>query len=155
MDLPQCHANKKCPMLDLQVWVDHCQENQRAVIRHSFFQKLTMSPLVFHANGVYAWKPKLTTMSEEFRRRLLHMDSQHTNPEKDEVIEDFLQKMTDSGYNQGARKEVIISAVKKYYRQVLEDQTGGRSLYRSSEEMADSRKLTPRRKDKDVQATCH
>ena len=39
------------------------------------------------------------------------------------------------------RKEVIKSAVTKYYRQILEQETGGRKLYRSAEEMAEGRRL--------------
>ena len=97
--------------------------------------------MVFHANGAFAWKPKLTTMSEELRRRLLHMDREHTEAEKDDIVDDFLLKMCDSGYNHSARKEIIVSAVKKYYRQILEEETGGRKVYRSSDEMAETRKL--------------
>ena len=49
--------------------------------------------------------------------------------------------MADSGYQHPVRKEVIKSAVTKYYRQVLVQETGGRKLYRSAEEMAESRRL--------------
>ena len=80
MDLPEFYPNGKCPMLDLQVWVDTCQDHKR--IRHSFYQKPTTSPLVFHANGAFGWKAKITTKSEEFRRRLLHMDTAHSRLEK-------------------------------------------------------------------------
>ena len=95
MDLPELHDNGKCPMLDLQVWVDQMEEHKR--IRHSFFQKPTKSPLVFHANGAFGWKAKLTTMSEELRRRFLHMDGVHTQEERIEVVKDILVKMADSG----------------------------------------------------------
>ena len=44
------------------------------------------------------------------------MDRDHTVEEKDEVVGDFLLKMADSGYNHSARKEIITSAVRKYYR---------------------------------------
>ena len=55
-------------------------------------------------------------MSEELRRRLLHMDQLHSEEDRKEVVSDFLQKMSDSGYGHPARKETIISAVRKYYR---------------------------------------
>ena len=54
---------------------------------------------------------------------------------------DFIQKMCDSGYNHPTRMEVILCGVKKYYRQVVEQESGGRRLYRSQEDMASSRKL--------------
>ena len=123
MDLPEFHPNGRCPMLDLQVWVDQGKEDEEgsvAKIRHSFYQKGTTSPLVFHAAGAYGWRPKIVTMSEEFRRRLLNMDKDHSHEDKETVIQDFLQKMADSGYQHPVRKEVIKSAVTKYYRKVLE-----------------------------------
>ena len=84
-DLPQYHQTGKCPMLDLQVWSQPSQDGGHCVIRHSFYQKETSSPLVFHAHGAYGLRPKIVTMSEEFRRRLLHMDPLHTKKEKKEI----------------------------------------------------------------------
>ena len=49
--------------------------------------------------------------------------------------------MADSGYKHTTRKEIIRSAVTKFYRQVLEQETGGRNIYRSAEDMAESRRL--------------
>ena len=69
------------------------------------------------------------------------MDMDHSQEEKKEIIGDFLQKMADSGYKHPSRKEIIKSAVKKYYRQLLEQETGGRKLYRSAEDMAETRKM--------------
>ena len=46
VDLPERHNTNKVPMLDLSVWLDD-QEDVK-VIRHSFYEKPTMSPLVFH-----------------------------------------------------------------------------------------------------------
>ena len=75
------------------------------------------------------------------RRRILHMDMLHTWEERSSVLTDFLQKMTDSGYNHKSRVEVIKSATTKYYRQVLIQETGGKRLYQSHEDMAESRRL--------------
>ena len=91
----------------------------------------------FHANGAYGWKPKITTMYEELRRRLLHMDTLYSKAEKEEVVRDFI----DSGYKHKTRKEIILSAVRKYYCQILEQETGGRQLYRSGKEMVESRRM--------------
>ena len=57
------------------------------------------------------------------------------------MIDDFLQKMCDSGYGESTRLEVIKSAVTKYHRQLLEQDSGGRRIYRSAEEMTAGRKL--------------
>ena len=73
--------------------------------------------------------PKIVTMSEEFRRRLLHMDVHQTVVEKKVVLVEFIQKMSDSGYKHSTRKEITKSAVTKFYRQILEQERGGRNQY--------------------------
>ena len=85
--------------------------------------------------------PKLITLAEELRRRLLNMDRSHTWEEQRQVIDDFLQKMCDSGYGESTRMEVIKSAITKYHRQLMEQDSGGRRIYRSAEEMASGRRL--------------
>ena len=69
------------------------------------------------------------------------MDTSHTWDEQRQVIKDFLQKMCDSGYGKSTRLEVIKSAITKYYRQLMEQESGGRRIYRSTEEMAVGRRL--------------
>ena len=44
-DIPELHPNKRCPMLDFQVWSEEI--GGAAVIRHTFYEKDTASPLVF------------------------------------------------------------------------------------------------------------
>ena len=113
-DLPEYHENGKCPVLDIQVWLEEKEGFMK--IRHSFFQKPTTSPLVFHSGGAHSWRSKLITLAEELRRRLLNMETFHTWDEQRHVIKDFLQKMCDSGYGESTRLEVIKSAITKYYR---------------------------------------
>ena len=113
-DLPENHVSEKCPKLDFQVWVQETEEY--SVIRHTFFQKATTSPLVFHAQGGYGWKPMMTTLSEEQGRRFTNMDMYHTDQEILEVVKDFLQKLADSGYNHNHRVEIIRSWCRRFSR---------------------------------------
>ena len=69
------------------------------------------------------------------------MDKYHSWEDQREVLTDFIQKMSDSGYEHKMRMEVIMSGVKKYFRQIVEQESGGKRLYRSQEDMAQSRKL--------------
>ena len=70
-------------------------------------------------------------MLEEFRRRLLPIDYKHTVKKRKVVIKNFLQKMADSRYQHSKRKEIIKSAVVKYYR----EETGGKKMFKPKEEM--------------------
>ena len=74
-------------MLDFQVWAEEI--GGTAVIRHTFFEKSTASPLVFHANSAYGWKPKITTLAEELGRRFNNMVPHHTEEERTEIVQSF------------------------------------------------------------------
>ena len=69
------------------------------------------------------------------------MDQLHTKEEKKEILGDFIQKMTDSGYKHSTRKEIIKSGLTRYYRLVLSEVAGERKLYRSAKEMQEGRGL--------------
>ena len=80
-------------------------------------------------------------LSEELRRRLLHMDGLHTDQERTEIMKALLQKMLGSGYRHRTRKEVIKSACGKFSRQLIEEYTEGRKVYRSVEDKKTSRRM--------------
>ena len=61
--------------------------------------------------------------------------------ERMEVLKDYLQKLEDSGNGHKTRMEIAKSAVRKFYRQVTDQEAGGQELYRSSQDMAKSRRL--------------
>ena len=143
VDLPGRHTSGKVPMLDLAVWL----EETRGVktIRHTYFEKPTTSPLVFHGRGACAIKQKITILGEEVRRRLFNQDPSHTVDERVDILRRFSQKMIDSGYTVEVRREILESGTKRYYRMRLSELAGIRNLYRSSEEMKTSRNQKERR----------
>ena len=100
----------------------------------------TASPLVFNAGSAYGLKAKITTLAEELGRRLVNIDQQHTEEEITEVVQDYIQKLMDSGYNHNQRKEIIRSGCKKFCRRQIEDLTGGKQLYRTEGQMKAARK---------------
>ena len=57
------------------------------------------------------------------------------------VVTDFLQKLTDSGYNQTKRTEILKSGCKNFCRRMIEDRTGGRPLYRTDLQMKEARRI--------------
>ena len=99
------------------------------------------SPLVFHSRSAYSWKAKLVTLSEEVKRRLMNMDLFHTEQERVEVLATFLKKMANSQYGPPTRKEVLKSGIRRYFRKVHAQETGGPKLYRTKEELEKGRKF--------------
>ena len=93
VDLPANHTSRKVPMLDLAVWKEERDGIQ--TIRHTFYQKPTSSPLVFHGRGACPIKQKITILGEEVKRRLYNIDPIHNTEERKDVLAKFSQKMVD------------------------------------------------------------
>ena len=91
-------------------WAD--KEEGVCVIRHTFFEKEISAPLVFHAKASHTWRTKFVVLSEELRRRLTNMDSRQSLQDRLVVIRNFLEKMSDSGYDNSTRGEVVKSAIR-------------------------------------------
>ena len=80
-------------------------------------------------------------LAEETKRRIYNQDRAHTAKERLVDLDKFVQKLADSGYGKDTRKEILTAGIKRYYRLVLQQVNGGRSLYRSAREMAPKRSL--------------
>ena len=68
------------------------------------------------------------------------MDQQNTEEEITEVVQDYIQKLMDSGYSHNHRKEILRSGCEKFCRRQIEDLTGGRQLYWTKGQMKAARK---------------
>ena len=140
-DIPEKHEDLRCPVLDLAVRLEPREVSGNLKIRHTFYEKAVSAPTVFHSKAAYNWRSKLVTLSEEMRRRLRNMDTDHNTEEILAVTRKFCTKLANSGYNQQTRWEVLRSATTKYFRDLAEWKTGGKAMYRGREELALRRKF--------------
>ena len=95
---------------------------------------------MFHAKAAYSDRSKIVTLAEELRRRLRNTDRAHKKEDLVVILEKFIGKMANSGYNVSSRREVIKSGVTKYYRELRDWRTGGKSLYRTQDQMGRDRR---------------
>ena len=72
VDLPERHLSKQVPMLDVAVWVE-TDQGGNPTVRHTYYEKPSTSPLVFHGRGACSVRQKIVVMAEEGKRRLLNM----------------------------------------------------------------------------------
>ena len=72
---------------------------------------------------------------------MMNMDLYHSEAERVEVLTTFLGKMANSQYGPPTRKEVLRSGIRRYYRKVHIQETGGPKLYRNKEELEKDRKF--------------
>ena len=114
VDIPERYVDKKVPMLDLAVWLEKKEGGGRKV-RHTFYQKPTTSPLVFHSRGACSIKQKIVILGEETKRRMLNQDRDHTLQERIQEIARFSQKLVDSEYTREVRKDILMAGIRRYY----------------------------------------
>ena len=57
-------------------------------------------------------------LAEELRRRIRKIDRRHPLTERREIVGNFQQKLTNSGYNLKTREEIMKYAVKKQCREL-------------------------------------
>ena len=95
VDLPINHESKRVPMIDITVWLDQ-DHGGNPRVRHTYFEKVTTSPLVFHRREACSSKQKIVTLAEEARRRLTNQDKSHSVEERIQELRKFSQKMIDS-----------------------------------------------------------
>ena len=76
IDSLEKNENGKCPVLDFKVWKEK-REDGSTKIRHTFYEKKVMSPLVFHTKDTFSWRSKIVTLSEKVTRRLRNIDQDH------------------------------------------------------------------------------
>ena len=77
VDLPKIHLSRQVQMLDVAVWVETDREGN-STVRHTYYEKPSTSPLVFHGRGACSTRQKIVVLAEEVKRRLLNMDPAHT-----------------------------------------------------------------------------
>ena len=91
-------------------------------------------------------RQKIVSLTEEVMRRLLIQNRRHSLEERLEEMEKFSQKMTHLAYTSGLRQDIFRYGITRYFRPVLKEITGERKLYRSAEDMKESRALKPLKK---------
>ena len=71
IDAPSLHADHKLPMLDIKVWAEKDQSNDRYLLMHEFYQKPTASKVLIRAESAVPLSTKRTTIAQEILRVLL------------------------------------------------------------------------------------
>ena len=96
-DIPQFHSNYKVPMLDIQVWDEHCSCGTK-IIRHQFYEKETSSNKVIDFKSAMPLRMKITTLSQEIIRINKNTGRDAEIETTIETIKNFTTKMKISNY---------------------------------------------------------
>ena len=128
VDVPTNHANRRLPILDLEVWIE---DN---VILHSFYKKEVSTKSVIMARSALPAANKRAILISEGVRRLMNCSRDLSNDEKAAHLSDFNQAMAQCGHSESFRGVVTARAIGKYEKAWMNFQEEGKEVYRSKGE---------------------
>ena len=150
-DCPSNYAHKKVPMLDLEIFV----ETQTIEVNHNgelknveveqvcftFFKKSMSSRLILRADTALPERMKYENGSNELIRRILNTcrSMKEHEMEVKKVTNAFMETLKISGYTEGFRKQVALSAIRGVKKMEEREEEGIRKVYRLQTEGASQR----------------
>ena len=130
--------------------VEQVQPERRRVqqVRFEFFSKPCTSSTVIMASSAQPWGQKRTTLTQELIRRLLNCSKELDCQAKRKHLNNFMQLLKNSGYDQSFRAEILKSGLQGYNKIVAADKEKRRPMYRTKQWKRSDRWLEKRRKKK-------
>ena len=117
LEIGEDFEENKLPTLDLRLWVVDGRN-----IMFDFYEKPMASNTVIHAKTAQSLTTKLSTLTQEVVRRLLHTCRDLDYSHRVEALEKLSQKMINSGHHSCFIKRVMMSGICKYERKVRSSQ---------------------------------
>ena len=123
------------PTLDTNIKVS--EEN---VIQYKFFEKPMSANTVLHMRTAMAEDSKVRSLTNDLVRRLLTTSESLPDKLRWKIIDDFAQKLLNSGYKLEQTRRIIVAGLKGYEKKLRESKIpGGRKMHRTSKESSVSR----------------
>ena len=142
-EIPEDFANKRLPTLDFEMWLgpprvahtSHLGQNHenpkrpvssniddppKAVgnnapkIYYTFYEKPMASPFSVMERSALPENTKISTLTQDLVRRMLNTSELISQGERNLVIENYIIKLTRSGYSKVQFKRIVISGLKGY-----------------------------------------
>ena len=138
MEVGEDYTDNWLPTLDLSLLVNGSNQ-----VLHRFFEKPTSSNITVQKRTAMGEDAKIQIVSNDLVRRLMNTSEELGKGAKVEVVDDYAQKLTNSGYRGEQLKRIITNGIKGYEnkrRRCLKD---GRKLHRTA---ADSQGARSRKK---------
>ena len=124
------------PTLDTNLRVE--KDNQ---ISYKFYEKPTSTNTVIRKESALSENQKIQILSQELVRRLFNTKETLNKEYRSLIINEYTQKIINSGYSSDQVKKIILSGVKGYFGKVRrrrKDQVGKR-IHRTAQESGGSR----------------
>ena len=130
VDFPSAHANKRIPILDMEVWM-----TDQSRISFNFYSKPMASQDVINARSAFTTREKKNVLLEEASRRLRNCAPMCTWTDKAVHLTKLNLQMRRCGHQQEFRSMITCRAVAKYHNSLHNHLQKKKVMYRSRKEM--------------------
>ena len=127
--VPSTSPGGKLPILDLKCWSEDTSGGS-SMIYYEFYRKPMANRLLMLHDSAMPDKVKRTTLSQEVIRILRNCHPDLPWQSKLPHLNEFTERMRDSGYPENMRYEIIQSGLKGYNKMLEVEQAGGRPVNR-------------------------
>ena len=120
-------ADEWLPTLDTRLKVSGSNQ-----VLHGFFEKPTNSNITIQRRSAMGQDAKIQVLSNDIIRRLKNNSEELGKGAKIEIIDNYTQKLLNSGYHGEILQRIITNGIKGYENLLRRCQEEGRNLHRSS-----------------------
>ena len=117
------------PTLDTDLKV-----NENNIIQYNFYEKPRSRNTCIHFRSAMEENAKMKILANDLTRRLLNMSEDLGMDERVKVIDDYSQKIINSGYSRDQTRKIVINGIKAYENKLELCRRGERKLHRNAAE---------------------
>ena len=128
-EVPSDFPDRQLPVLGLALFIE---DNQ---VHHSFYSKPMETPYVNLHRSALSAKTKRDSNFQEGMRRLRNMSIGIPDPEKNQILTQFMNQLRISGYDHKYRFDLLKGILDRQDQIRQEVESGTRVLYRSRREI--------------------
>ena len=120
-------ADKWLPMLDTRLRVTGSNQ-----VSHGYYEKPTNSNVTIQMRSAMTQDSKIQVLSNDLVRRLKNNSEELGGGAKIEIVDNYTQKLLNSGYRGEVLQRIITNGIKGYENKLRRCVELGSKLYRSS-----------------------
>ena len=136
METPEDFPDNWLPTLDISMQVD--KNNQ---VQYRFFEKPTASKLCLQADTALSQNYLVQSLVQDVMRRMLNCSEHVPIETRMEIIDNFGQKMLNSGHHIENTRRNLISGLKGWKNKVARCKSQGQPIHRTARQSSGSRRL--------------
>ena len=123
------------PTLDINLWVkeDH-------MIMYTFYEKPMSTNQVLHKDTAMPENTKVASLTQDLVRRMKNTSELVDQEERNKVVDNYAQKLANSGYGKEQIKKIIIAGLMGYERRIRESKRTGKPLHMGAKDSKEGRR---------------